>query len=423
VDYIDGWDMAGFAVARRAVAGGSRGPQGEASRTGLAGKRQRWHGWLAAGLVLVAVVAFGPVLVAEAAAELPVSQALAAQDGRSASVIGYVVGQPVSTDTVLRAGFTGDTALAMADSAGETDPARMLYVQVTSAYRATFGLRTNPDLLDRRIVATGTLTAYFAHGGLKNPTAMSPAGAGPSPSASEPSPSASEPGPGGDYYASAIGKTGPQLRAALHAIIRTQTVLSYNQVWDALKDTDEDPANAGNVILVYSGRSQSKSSNGGGANDWNREHVWAKSHGDFGTAAGPGTDVHHLRPEDVSVNANRGNKDFDTGGSPAAEAPGCFTDADSWEPRDAVKGDVARMIMYMAIRYEGNDGWPDLELNDSVSNGSAPFLGRLPVLLRWHRADPPDAFEKRRNDVIFTRWQHNRNPFIDYPEWAASIWA
>jgi endonuclease I len=391
----------------------------------------RLSAMLAGVLVVVVAATLGPIVVAEAAADLTVGQALGAQDGRSASVAGYVVGQPVAADTVLRSGFTADTALALADTAGETDPARMLYVQVTSAYRSAFGLRTNPDLLDRRIVATGTLTAYFAHGGLKGPTAMSPAEADPSPSPSEPSPSEpspsepspSAPGPGDDYYASAMGRTGQQLRAALHVIIRTQTVLSYNQVWDALKDTDEDPANPGNVILVYSGRSQSKSTNGGGANDWNREHVWAKSHGDFGTAAGPGTDVHHLRPEDVSVNANRGNKDFDSGGSPAAEAPGCFTDADSWEPRDAVKGDVARMIMYMAIRYEGDDNWPDLEINDSVSNGSAPRFGRLSVLLQWHLADPPDAFEKRRNDVIFTRWQHNRNPFIDHPEWAASIWA
>ena len=57
-----------------------------------------------------------------------------------------------------------------------------------------------------------------------------------------------------------------------------------------------------------------------------------------------------------------------------------------------------------------------------MSNGSAPRLGRLTVLLQWHRADPPDAFEKRRNDVIFERWQHNRNPFIDHPEWVGSIW-
>jgi endonuclease I len=386
------------------------------------GSGQRWYGWFAAVLVAVAVVAFGSVFVAQAAAELSVGQALAAQDGRSAVVVGYVVGQPVGTDSVLRSGFTADTAIALADAAGETSTSRMLYVQVSSVYRAGFGLQANPGLFGRRIAATGQLTAYFAHGGLKSPTAMRLADPGPQPSPTVSATASPPPGPDDGYYAAAVGRTGAQLRAALHAIIGNQTVLSYDQVWDALKDTDQDPANPANVILVYSGRSQSKSSNGGGANDWNREHVWAKSHGDFGTAAGPGTDVHHLRPEDVTVNSNRGNKDFDTGGTPAAECPGCFTDSDSWEPRDAVKGDVARMLMYMAIRYEGGDGWPDLEINDSVSNGTAPRIGRLSVLLAWHRADPPDAFERHRNDVIYTRWQHNRNPFIDHPEWATSIW-
>lgn len=80
------------------------------------------------------------------------------------------------------------------------------------------------------------------------------------------------------------------------------------------------------------------------------------------------------------------------------------------------------MVMYMAVRYEGGDGWPDLELNQSVDNGRAPYLGRLSVLLRWHAEDPPDAFEKRRNQVIHHHWQGNRNPFVDHPEWATSIW-
>ncbi|WP_407649673.1 endonuclease I family protein [Goodfellowiella coeruleoviolacea] len=226
----------------------------------------------------------------------------------------------------------------------------------------------------------------------------------------------------GTYYRTAVGRTGTALKTELHRIISTNTKLSYSQVWDALKDTDEDPNNPANVILLYSGRSQSKSSNGGGVNDWNREHVWAKSHGDFGTATGPGTDVHHLRPEDVSVNAERGNKDFDEGGSAVSEAPGNYTDADSWEPRDAVKGDIARMIFYMAVRYEGDDGFPDLEVNNSVNNGSNPYLGRLSVLLAWNAEDPPDAFEQRRNQVIYDDYQHNRNPFIDHPEWVNAIW-
>ncbi|MFB7918466.1 endonuclease I family protein [Streptomyces sp. NPDC056061] len=224
------------------------------------------------------------------------------------------------------------------------------------------------------------------------------------------------------YYQDAIGKSGTALKSALHTIISNQTKISYSQVWDAIKDTDQDPANSSNVVLLYSGRSVPKNNSGGSVGQWNREHVWAKSHGNFGTATGPGTDVHHLRPEDVQVNSIRGNKDFDNGGSAVSGAPGNYTDSDSFEPRDAVKGDVARMILYMAVRYEGGDGWADLEPNDRVSNGSAPNIGRLSVLKAWSQEDPPDAFEKRRNDVIFDKYQHNRNPFIDHPEWVESIW-
>ena len=224
------------------------------------------------------------------------------------------------------------------------------------------------------------------------------------------------------YYQDALGKTGTQLKSALHSIISVQTKISYSQVWDALKDTDQDPANSSNVILLYTGRSEPKSDNGGAVGQWNREHVWAKSHGDFGTSTGPGTDIHHLRPEDVTVNSIRGNKDFDNGGTAVSGAAGNYTDSDPFEPRDAVKGDVARMILYMAVRYEGDDAFADLEPNDRVSNGSAPNIGRLSVLKQWSQEDPPDSFEERRNDVIFDRYQHNRNPFIDHPEWVEAIW-
>ncbi|MFF9137200.1 endonuclease I family protein [Streptomyces albogriseolus] len=224
------------------------------------------------------------------------------------------------------------------------------------------------------------------------------------------------------YYDAAAGKTGTALKSALHTIISDQTKLSYSAVWNALKVTDQDPNNSNNVILLYSGLSRSKSLNGGDVGDWNREHVWAKSHGDFGTSTGPGTDLHHLRPEDVQVNSIRGNKDFDNGGGSFTNSGGSLTDSNSFEPRDAVKGDVARMILYMAVRYEGTDGWPDLEPNDSVTNGTNPYHGRLSVLKQWHQEDPPSAFERNRNDVIHDSYQHNRNPFIDHPEWVESIW-
>lgn len=353
---------------------------------------------------------------------LTVAQAIALQSG-SGTVRGYVVGQPTATETVVTSNYPSDYAIAIADTAGETDTSKMLYVQVSSEFRAQWGLRTNPSLEGKQVDVTGALAAYFSHPGLKSPTAFSLAGSEPDPDPEDPDPTDPPPGDGenDDYYADALGKTGTQLRNSLHTIISVQTKLSYSQVWDALKATDEDPNNTNNVILLYSARSRAKSTNGGDPDDWNREHVWAKSHGDFGTATGPGTDIHHLRPTDVSVNSTRGNKDFDNGGGTVSECSGCATDADSFEPPDAVKGDVARMILYMAIRYEGDDGWPNLEPNDQVSNGSAPYIGKLSVLLEWNAQDPPSAFEKHRNDVIHEQFQHNRNPFIDHPEWADAI--
>ncbi|MGD9484898.1 endonuclease [Streptomyces sp. TRM70308] len=275
----------------------------------------------------------------------------------------------------------------------------------------------------RRRLTLATGAAALATAALAGLAAAAPAAPAPPAAAerAEPGGSSGLSGSAG-YYDAAHGKTGAELKAALHTIVSDQTTLTYSQVWAALRVTDEDPANPANVVLLYSGRSQSEYDNGGDRDEWNREHVWAKSHGGFGTVPGPGTDVHHLRPTAVPVNGIRGNKDFDHGGAPVAGAPGNLTDADSFEPRDAVKGDVARMLFYMAVRYEGGDGFADLELNDSTANGSSPYQGRLSVLRQWHDQDPPDAFEKRRNDLIHQRFQHNRNPFVDHPEWVAHIW-
>ncbi len=376
-----------------------------------------------ARLILVAVllVLTGTAAVpADAAAPISVTTARTTQNGSSATVRGYVVGQPTSSTTVVTSGFPNDYALAIADAPGTIDTSRMLYVQVPSAFRSAWGLRSNPALMGRQIDVTGTLAAYFSRPGLTSATAFAFAG---DTAPTDPPPTGGSGQYDSTYYAAAIGKTGSALESSLHTIISSGvTKLSYDAVWNALKVTDRDPADASHVICLYSGFSLPASDNGGGVDQWNREHVWAKSHGDFGTATGPGTDLHHLRPEDVTVNSARGNLDFDEGGSQNTEAPGNFADADSWEPRDAVKGDVARMIFYMSVRYDGGDGWPDLEVNDLVGNGTSPHIGRLSVLLRWNAADPPSAFEMHRNDVIYDDYQHNRNPFVDHPEWADSIW-
>lgn len=235
------------------------------------------------------------------------------------------------------------------------------------------------------------------------------------------------------YYDLAEGLTGDELKTALHNIIKGHTEFSYTSsstdVWDILKKTDKDPDNANNVILLYSGWSVNAGQEYNSGSGWSREHVWAKSHGDFGTSPAAGTDVHHLRPADVSVNSARNNKDFDMGGNQYIDGDGetqCYVDNDSWQPRDEVKGDVARMIFYMAVRYEGGINDPDLELVEAVNSVNLTqegkgYHGKLSVLMNWHKEDPVSEFERNRNDVIYS-YQNNRNPFIDHPEYVEEIW-
>lgn len=224
------------------------------------------------------------------------------------------------------------------------------------------------------------------------------------------------------YYDDAIGLSGDELKSALHNIIDNHQEYSYNNLRDyLLKESDEDPNNSDNVILIHSGISRAKNKFGGNVGDWNREHVWAKSHGDFGTSPPAGTDAHHIRPSDVQVNSSRGNLDFDNGGSPVNNCPGCLKDGDSFETRDGAKGDVARMIFYMAIRYEGGSGEPDLEVVDRVNTYPDPEHGKLSTLMQWHIEDPVDDFEMNRNEIVYS-YQQNRNPFIDHPEFVNEIW-
>ncbi|MEJ2593753.1 MAG: endonuclease [bacterium] len=158
------------------------------------------------------------------------------------------------------------------------------------------------------------------------------------------------------YYDGTEGLTGQELREALHDIIDDHTPFSYDDLRDfILKETDEDPDDPDHIILLYSGISRDKDDFGGGTGEWNREHTWAKSHGGFDNEPPEGTDAHHVRPADVQVNGIRANLDFDNGGDPVPGCPGCRVDGDSFEPRDEVKGDVARMIFYMATRYMGGE--------------------------------------------------------------------
>lgn len=236
------------------------------------------------------------------------------------------------------------------------------------------------------------------------------------------------------YYKLIDGINSKDLKEDLHDLIDDNRVLPYTSssgidVWDALMQTDEDPSNPNNVILLYTGYSQAKSMKDYYGNTdgdrWNREHVWAKSRGFGGypsTSKPASTDIHHLRPVDRSVNTSRSNRYFDNGGTSHSEAVECKYTSKTWEPRDAVKGDIARMMFYMAVRYEGNGNNPDLELNERSSGDyTQPNIGKLSTLLEWHKQDLPDDFEKKRNQTIF-EIQGNRNPFIDHPEFVEYIW-
>ena len=207
-------------------------------------------------------------------------------------------------------------------------------------------------------------------------------------------------------------------------IINTHTTnLSYTPgVWDALKLSDLDPNDPSKVLLIYgwndtdgttsNDRSRSKDDNGGGSTDWNREHVYAKSLGNpnLGTS-GPGADAHHLRPSDVGWNSIRGNKKFADGSGNSG------TVGSNWYPGDEWKGDVARMMMYMYLRY-GNQCLPT---GVGVGSTTASDPNMITLFLEWNVEDPVSDFELQRNPIL-EGIQGNRNPFIDNPAFATQIW-
>ncbi len=218
--------------------------------------------------------------------------------------------------------------------------------------------------------------------------------------------------------------TGLALKSELSTkIINTHTtILDYSDVWTALQQTDLDPTNSNDVLLLYgyndgdgnpiTDRTRSKNDNGGNVGDWNREHTYPKSLGtpNLGTA-NAGADAHHLRSTDVQMNGNRGSRKFATGSGNAG------TTGANWYPGDEWKGDVARMMMYMYLRY------PTQCKPDNVGVGSSVAIDpdMIALFLDWNAQDDVSAYEENRNAILETE-QGNRNPFIDNPYLATIIW-
>lgn len=224
------------------------------------------------------------------------------------------------------------------------------------------------------------------------------------------------------YYNSATG-TGTALKQQLHNIIDAHTELSYNAARTSLQVTDVDPNDSDSIILIYDRASLDVSNLNGSVPgwdngvSWNREHTWPRALGV--DSSGPdNSDLHMLRPSDPVVNSDRGSLHF---GGAFGQSFGVVSDGGTvWYPGDADAGMVARQMFYAAVRYDGSDSaTQDLELGNGTP--SSPQLGDLDRMLEWHYAAPPDDFELRRNDVIYDSYQGNRNPYVDRPEFAWSV--
>ena len=226
------------------------------------------------------------------------------------------------------------------------------------------------------------------------------------------------------YYNGTEGKKGDELKAALHEIINDHVDFSYSDAKYVLEYAQEDPANSANLIQFYTNRSVKKGSSswGTGGDYLNREHIWAQSHGSLSGNRPMDGDAFNLHAADASVNVTRSNYDFDyvVGGTAIAEADASYGGG-AFEPSDRDKGEVARTLMYMAVRYEGDKGEMDLELADVIGTAPSATHGKLSSLLEWNNAFPPTDFERRRNDRV-EQCQRNRNPFIDNPALADLIW-
>lgn len=224
------------------------------------------------------------------------------------------------------------------------------------------------------------------------------------------------------YYNGTENKKGNELKSELHRIIKGHVDFSYSDAKYILNYADEDPNNPNNLIQFYTNRSVSKDAWGTGNDQTNREHIWAKSHGNFADIRPMDGDAHNLHAADASVNILRSNSDFDEvlDGTYIEEADAYYK-GEAFEPADRDKGAVARTIFYMAVRYEGTNNELDLEVVDQIDTYPNPTHGKLSTLLEWNRNFPPTEFELRRNNRVFQS-QLNRNPFIDHPEFADLIW-
>ncbi len=232
------------------------------------------------------------------------------------------------------------------------------------------------------------------------------------------------------YYASIEGLAGAALKQGLQDIIANPSIVrahNYGDVYDIIRIADQNPANSNQVWLIYTEEARSKLDKQTGnsiVGKYNREHIFPQSRGGFSdgtssTADGINVwlptsandimaghaDAHHIRAVDGQENSSRNDRNY-----------GVDYNGPSGSTNNGWKGDVARALFYMGVRYN----------NLNIVNGNPlttpdGFIGDLTTLLSWNTLDTADDFEMNRNNYIYT-WQVNRNPFIDYPTLATYIY-
>ncbi|XP_057763574.1 uncharacterized protein LOC130984509 [Arachis stenosperma] len=243
------------------------------------------------------------------------------------------------------------------------------------------------------------------------------------------------------YYYPVMHLRGELLKKKLNSIVAPHHSLSYQEVWDALKILDaadiDNPEASSGIVEIYSLRVVSKRLSGK-PQGWNSESTKqfvGLSMSNKEAAWTLKTDKQRWAPlqgDLLAVNSSRGNKYYGecmTSSnkclSPANKEAALDTETDKqrWAPPARVRGDIARALMYMAVAYgfQQPGGNPGLRLSDTP-NVENREMGLLSTLLKWNEVDPPSREEKLRNERICKMYQHNRNPFVDHPEYANLIW-
>lgn len=238
------------------------------------------------------------------------------------------------------------------------------------------------------------------------------------------------------YYSSIdFNQDGTSIRIQLSELISNthHTYIPYTSsstdTWDILRQSDIEYENSTDVLLIYGYDDNDNEFISDRTRDiydtchtswcnglWNREHVFARSLANPSLTTfepGPGTDVHNLRAADSQKNTERSNRLFTDSEGDSGIVDHYYYPGDEW------KGDIARIIMYMYLRYPGQCE----PINSGAGSISyAPNYDMPDVFLEWNQQDPVSDIEVRRNEII-SSYQGNRNPFIDNPFIATIIWS